>query len=141
MRILGIDPGETTGWGLLEGSRVLRVGEVKLPRIGEFLRDFEEVDVYVVEDYVQRPDYLMKGKRNNLWIPQHTAKIIGRVQQTAFLQGKPCILQQPSCKPAGYGFAGVKYVKGKKGTHMQDAVAHASFYWMTVGRNLENDSQ
>ena len=38
------------------------------------------------------------------------------------------VKQMPTTKPAGYGFLGKKYVKGKKEMHAWDSMAHLAFY-------------
>jgi hypothetical protein len=44
----------------------------------------------------------------------------------------PAIEQHRTNKPAGYGLAGIPYVKHNR-KHWQDAVAHAAFYLMGKG--------
>lgn len=120
----------------MENFTPLKLGEVKnsYTTFEDWLIKFaneHEIDVYVVEDFVFRP-----GFKEGQWKKTDDSKIIGCVRTIAKVHGKPCIEQPPAIKPVGYGMAGMKYVKGKSGTHMQDAVAHGVFYYRTKGIKL-----
>jgi hypothetical protein len=140
MKVLGIDPGKTTGWGLLDCSpverKVVRVGEWKEAEFEDellkILRE-EPVDALVIEDFVFRPNF-KEGK----WKTTEVSKLIGKASTCAKLFDCIYVEQPPAIKPVGYGMAKLKYVKGKRGTHMQDAVAHATYYYMTKGIKLGN---
>jgi len=132
MKILGIDPGKTTGLAMIEINP-----ETKKPRLiearacmdvsGIEYNDWlKEADHIVVEDFKVRPQKAERGSFN--WSQMETPKIIGSIQTLAKLLGKTIVLQQPSVKPMGYGYAHMVYVKGKQGTHIQDAAAHAMFF-------------
>lgn len=138
MKILGLDPGGTTGWALLEDSRVLRMGEWKekvfKDKLIAFLRD-SPVDVIVCEDFVFRP-----GFKEGKWKTAEVPKMIGVVELAAQMFECKFIVQAPSIKPVGYGMAGLKYTKGKAGMHMYDAAAHATYYYRTKGVKLGKSS-
>jgi hypothetical protein len=58
-----------------------------------------------------------------------TPQVIGSLTTLCkALERKAPVKQQPSIKPVGYAFAGMKYLAGKQGTHWQDALAHAVYY-------------
>jgi len=59
-------------------------------------------------------------------------RVIGLIQGVAEMEDRKFVLQEPAIKPMGFGWAGLKYVPGKKGTHSQDAVAHAVYYAVKV---------
>jgi hypothetical protein len=58
-------------------------------------------------------------------------RLLGALELTAALCDYKFVLQQRDRKPAGYGFAGAKYVRGKKGQHIQDSIAHVTYYAVT----------
>lgn len=102
-----------------------------------WLDENNTLDVLIVENYRIRPEPMTKG-RANVWSESHESQIIGGARMAASLFGFEIVIQEPDRKPAGYGYAGLQYVAGKKGTHMQDAVAHGAYWWMEVGRKRES---
>jgi len=138
INILGIDPGKTTGLVVLlinEETKKATLDKAwtsgDLTAI-EYNDDLKLADYIVVEDFKVRPGKAQKGSFD--WSPMETPKLIGSIQTLAALLGKKVILQQPTIKPMGYGFARMLYKKGKPGTHVQDAAAHAMYY--AVRHNL-----
>jgi hypothetical protein len=133
MKVLGLDPGGTTGWASVEAQKkrlaVLRMGTSRDATLADLDELFKEADVIVVEDFKVRPKMAVQGKFN--WNSMDTTRIIGAAQTLARIHKKKFVLQQPAVKPMGYGYAGLKYVPGKKGTHAQDAIAHACFFLVT----------
>lgn len=129
--ILGFDPGETTGVAHVLHGEVKAFAMLKGKEgLYTFLRETMptmSIDFVVVEDYIQRPDNMVRGKSHNQWTPQATAKYIGAITYAAELLGIRVVEQQPSIKPQGYKFAKLEYKPGKKGTHAFDAIAHAMY--------------
>lgn len=131
-RILGLDPGGTTGFCLVEseaigrptGHSIVDAGEIKRDQFFPWLQAWKTFDLthVVCEDWIQRPD-MASGR----WTPQDVAKQVGAISYRAFSLDCIYIELQPSDKPEGYRAAKMKYVKGKKGTHISDATAHALF--------------
>jgi len=131
-RILGVDPGGTTGFCLVEseaigrptGHRIIAVGEILSNDFFYWLQqwDSQELTHVVCEDWIQRPD-MASGR----WTPQSVAKQVGAISYRAFDLNCLYIELQPSDKPTGYKAAGLRYIKGKRGTHIEDATAHALF--------------
>lgn len=131
MRILGIDPGKNTGYAVIEviDKKIKATGLVgtdrdeKVDNIKDLIPD---VDVVVMEDFLIRPDKARKGyfDYNNMVAP----RVIGKIEMLCELHSVPLEKQQASLKPPAYGFANMKYQKGKKGMHWQDAFAHACYY-------------
>lgn len=137
MRTLSLDPGKTTGFAYLENRSPIKIGEVKnsYQVLGDWLIGFlnaNEVDILIIEDFVFRP-----GFKENQWKTTEVPKLIGQCQQIARERRLQIVIQQPSIKPVGYGQAGLKYVKGKRGMHREDAVAHGTFYWFKTGRHIK----
>lgn len=138
MKILGLDPGKTTGWALLENSTPLKIGEWKESEFEEELiklTDEEDIDVLVIEDFVFRP-----GFKEGKWKTTEVPKLIGCARVVARIKNIEFVEQAPAIKPIGYGMAKLKYVKGKRGMHKFDAVAHATYWWRTVGCKRKGSS-
>lgn len=130
MIILGIDPGQTTGWGLLrvEEKKItpINLGETKDTTLQEIADYFETADIVVCEDWKTRPKEARKGAfdYDKMIAPQ----VIGAVRLQSKLHDCRLVMQQASVKPPAYGFSGWEYVKGKKGMHKQDAFAHGVYF-------------
>lgn len=93
-----------------------------------------ELDVLIVENYRILPEDWQGKEKANVWSENHESQIIGMARFSCFESDIELVIQETSIKPAGYGYAGMRYVKGKKGMHMQDALAHGAFWWMEKGR-------
>ncbi len=134
-RILGIDPGDTTGAMLIEVDPKnrkppfphLRMENVPLTNFFEWVDYLDSevwrADIWVIEDFIARPSF-SQGVFQEL----PTAKQIGALLYRAHLLGVRVVLQQPSIKPTGYKLMNVKYIKGAKGRHMLDAGSHAVYF-------------
>lgn len=139
MKILGIDPGGTTGYSLIEVRDKeivpLAFGECKDKLLLKLVPHLQAADVIVYENFLLRPGMARSGAFD--WKSNITEQVIGSLKTLAALHGKEVAKpQEPAQKPVGYGFANLKYVPGKKGTHWQDAHAHAVFYAVKkVGAN------
>jgi len=130
-KILGIDPGKTTGWAniTLEGNKIeLGIfGNTKDTTLVDLIPDIKKADLVVYEAWLTRPKHLQRGAFD--WDPMITPQVIGSLLTLCKALERPePVKQQPSIKPVGYAFAGMKYVPGKQGMHWQDALAHAVFY-------------
>lgn len=128
MKYLGIDPGGTTGLALITVNDKRAVLSIIRKSKSETLKDardlFDEADVIICEDWKTRPKEAQEGAFN--YSSMSTPRVIGAVQVLA--EGKRFVLQQASIKPVGYGYANMKYVKGKQGMHVEDAIAHVMFF-------------
>jgi len=137
IKILGIDPGRNTGLAFIfiDDNKKPRLDRARVSKdltAVEYNDWINEADYIVVEDFLVRPAKAKVGSFD--WSPMETPKVIGSITTLANLAGKTIHLQQPTIKPVGYGFAQVKYQKGKKGLHIQDAAAHAMYF--AVKQNL-----
>lgn len=129
-----VDPGKTTGWARFYNGTLNMVGEVEFEDTWNWLRDLSP-DLFVVEDYIIRPGSI-QGGYNHQWNRGHALQIIGAIKYHATVEHCEMVLQQPAIKPLGYKFMGGEYVKGKKGQHMKDAVAHG-FYYLSKQENAK----
>jgi hypothetical protein len=131
VKILAIDPGKTTGWAEINvEDQVISLGifgNTKDTTLVELIPNIKEADVVVCEAWLTRPKNLQRGAFD--WDPMITPQVIGSLTTLCkALERKAPVKQQPSIKPVGYAFAGMKYLAGKQGTHWQDALAHAVYY-------------
>jgi hypothetical protein len=132
VKILGLDPGKTTGYMLIEldGQKITPTVHFGGEKNGEIMEEIvpliREADLVIIEDFLVRPDKARKGSfdYSSMVAPQVIGKIIQACQMTATKYEK----QPASVKPPAYGFSNQKYVPGKKGMHWQDAYAHAVYY-------------
>ena len=132
--VLGIDPGKTTGLGLIEVDGV----KISLQAIREsrdvscldYLDLLQKADRIIIENFRVRPMKARSGAFD--WDAMIAPQVIGAINAQLANLGKFSVLQDASVKPVGYGWSNQRYVKGKKGTHCQDAVAHAVFYAVKI---------
>lgn len=127
LNFTAVDPGGTTGWADFEDDTPVRGGEVSREEVTEFIVA-RSPDLWVVESYIIRPAALTGGYQHT-WNKGEALQIIGMIKAMAQLKGIPVIMQQPSIKPMAAKMAGLPYKKGKKGTHMFDAMLHGTYYW------------
>lgn len=134
-RVLGLDPGGTTGWALAtvvpeeRKFEWVKKGGVPMAGFNTFLRNaLQKVDCVACEDFIILPQEkrwnATREKANNLY----TAKLVGRVQFACWFFGKELMIFPPSRKPFGYKLNGLTYVKGKKNMHDYDGMAHARLF-------------
>lgn len=139
MRYAAIDPGGHTGWAIYHNDKPVQMGEILVSEdnFKVFFKWLEQenlhLDVLIVESYRNRPVEMTQGNANT-WSSNLESQIVGACRAWCWINKKELVLQQPSIKPVGYGMAGLKYVPNKKGQHMQDALAHGFYWYMTQGR-------
>lgn len=130
MKILGVDPGKSTGLALIQ------VNEKKMELLAlrtstdslclDWLDLLKAADLLAVESFELRPQKARSGSFD--WSDMLTPQVIGSVKTLAKMHEKEVVMQSPSVKPMGYAWSGQKYVPKKAGVHQQDALAHASYY-------------
>jgi len=140
VKIFACDPGESIGWGRIlfdEDSKRMSILGTGVEKIGsqptktcEFFREqTEDSDLFVVENYIVNPKVYGHTHQGDSGF---ALRQIGMLQMRAVELSKQIVLQMPTVKPPGYGFLGRKYVRGKKEQHGWDALAHATYYLVTV---------
>lgn len=144
MRILGADPGESTGIGILEinsskhmvlkhsGTYSRTDLYMKLPQL------LEGVTAVIIEDFKVRPNNARRGSFD--WSHLVPIQVIGAMHYASIQLEIPTHFQQPNLKPVGYAFLGAKYVRGAKNVHHLDALAHAAYFLVKNKYALPNDS-
>lgn len=141
MRVVGIDPGVSTGFftadfedGILKPFAVdVTRSQAEAEKMFRTLAETVKPDVWVIEDYVINP----KNSKGHVYSHRHTndlgvpLRLIGSATAEAQRQGAKVQMQLATAKPAGYGWMGKKYVRGKKEQHALDAKAHVVYYLVT----------
>jgi hypothetical protein len=130
VKILGIDPGKVTGLGMIEVDgktiKLVSMRESKDVTCSDYLDLLQEADQIVLEGFLTRPKNARAG--NFDWDDMVAPRVIGAVTALAHAFQKSLVIQQPAVKPVGYAWSNQRYVKGKKGQHVPDALAHAVYY-------------
>lgn len=130
--LFGIDPGETTGWAVVKfrtETRELKVvdfGESRDPTTFDLTDHIRNCDLMIVENFLVDPTKSRTGAFDHS--DMLTIQVIGALRLQARLHEKRVVLQSRSVKPVGYGYLRRTYVKGKRGMHTWDAMAHAVFW-------------
>ena len=137
--VLGIDPGKTTGWAQLEvvdkKIELRPFGETKDTTLTELIPLIRESDVIVYEAWLTRPKHLQRGAFD--WNPMIAPQVIGSLLTLCkVLEKQQVVKQQPSIKPVGFAFAGMKYESKTHQAHWKDALAHAMFYSVKILQGL-----
>ena len=127
-KFLSVDPGGTTGYAFFLDGKLESVGEVQFDNFNKWLLSIEPVDLIVVENYRIRPPNMTGGKFAHQWDKGETLRLIGRFELYCEQKSIPLIKQEPMVKPQGYKLMGKEYIKGKKGMHIFDAVAHGHVF-------------
>lgn len=139
----GIDPGEHIGFvaGTPQGEKLV-LDTVSIPFwndeqlygwMKDYIRDSSTDGgdfIIVCEDYIIDPRPKDRGGSgyNHQWDRGITLRQIGALRLLCEMKYWKLVLQPNFRKPAGYGYMGKKYVKGAKGQHTLDALAHLMFY-------------
>lgn len=144
-RVLALDPGETTGWCLMQlvkgNSDVLRAAEVRPSYCaGQVLTSPVEHAVTILTKLIdeQKPDHIVYEDykvyawktKDHSWASLHTPQLIGTIRTIASQKGIPTsceMAQQPKQfvtdeKLREWGI----YLRGLK--HARDAMKHAIYF-------------
>lgn len=130
MKIMGIDPGKTTGIAIIDIEhgkiRPIYFAECKDETLFDIQHLFGEVDLIVCEKFDIDPKFARAGKLDGDNMP--APRVIGAATLLAKMHKTRFELQSRTIKPVGYGLSNQLYQKGKAGMHNQDALAHAVFF-------------
>lgn len=134
-KILGIDPGVTTGYALIElqenPRRIIPTkffGNTKDMTLVDIRELIEEADYIVYEGWRTFKKHAQTGRLNFQTVPAE--QVIGSLKTLLRLRKTGYTVHEnlSGLKPVGYGYANMKYVPGKKGMHWQDALSHATYF-------------
>lgn len=135
MRVLGVDPGGTTGWWLYDGMTATDInGQVKFADMTAHLYDTTTTvgmiaDVVVIEDFA-----LLGGKAlAQIGSKFETCQVIGMYKLWAYGLGVPVVLQAPGIKPIAEKWSHIKVPSNHRLSHRFDAALHAVYYLVSVG--------
>lgn len=126
MKVLSLDPGGTTGFCTATDWAIDNVGEWSPSQLKVNLRDLvPQCNLVICEDYI-----INTKKHDHHMDKGDTLRYIGMIEYACWVNSVELVLQPNWIKPAASGFSGRKipYVKGKKGTHTQDALLHFVYY-------------
>lgn len=139
MKLFACDPGESIGYVSIsydletKQMTILNTGVQKFGGSSKvtarfFRAQVDDAALYVVENYVINPKVYGHSHQGDSGI---ALRQIGMLEMLAVERDAQVILQMPTVKPPGYGYLGKQYVRGKKGQHAFDALAHVVFYLVT----------
>lgn len=130
MKVLSIDPGDTTGWIYIEDpDTIMAYGNLKFDKITDFLGewDYEKnpIDVFLVEDFrVFNKSAVRNGDR------QRTTRVLGMVEVIAKMKKIRLVKQDSNVLPVAVRTTGIDPYKGKhKDTHWAFAYTHVAYYF------------
>jgi hypothetical protein len=132
MKIISFDPGQSTGWSVLdtdERPAFTMFGITRTPReLFDIFNKFEGFpDVVVCEDYHINPAAMRRGWAHQ-WDKGLTLRAIGAIEHFAYWNNSKFVLQQSSQLKVGCGFIGYKYVDKKHVPDNISAMAHGAFF-------------
>ena len=128
--VLGLDPGNTTGWALFKGSELVDCGQLPLPKtasIIDLLYSFDTLNQLVVEEYRIYPNRAKQHIGQDLFTP----RIIGAIEAFSHISNIPMHTQPASLGKSHFTDQRLKalhlYRKGMR--HANDAIRHVA-HWL-----------
>ncbi len=139
MKILGIDPGMTTGWAVAKVHEPDHFEWIVISDpLGIKYRDFNEwlwktvpkVDLVICEDYVLNPKVKKWTAAATMYNPLLTKGLVGRIEIACWHFEKKLILQEAHIKPFGFTLNKIRYPNKPSDPmrHHYDAKAHIRYY-------------
>lgn len=131
-KVLGLDPGKTTGYAQIGVSdrtfQLLSFGNTEDMTLVNIKHLIEDSDVVVYEGWRTFRKHAMAGRLNYQTVPAE--QVIGSLKTLLRLQTRQPVVKEnlSSILPVGYGWAGMHYHSGMKKIHWKDALAHAVHY-------------
>ena len=131
MRVLALDPGETTGWALFHGEILIEHGVISEGRNG-FIKwaktQMPEHDVLVMESFIVQPDFVGRADASEV-IGAAYALSDAPIKREQLRVSKMTLMRGDEKARFGWlrdrGFTGM--------THELDAVTHALLYLRATG--------
>jgi len=135
--VVGLDPGNTTGYSYWHGSALLESGELRLHKtanIVDLLYSFPSIDQFVVEEYRIYPNRAKQHIGHDLFTP----RIIGAVEAFAHIKNVPVHFQPASLGKSHFTDTRLKHLglfrKGHR--HANDAIRHVA-HWLIFTAAVE----
>jgi hypothetical protein len=142
-RILGLDPGETTGVCRFEATEVeyegiyscdytFALSQLETKEIGQSYEDLEDLVEGFKPDHIRAEEYRVYGwmADQHSWAVLHTPQWIGAIKVLAHLHSIPISFKLAQQAKAFWNDDNLKacglYIKGQK--HARDALRHTLFY-------------
>lgn len=135
MKVLAIDPGDTTGWCYIESpDTILGYGNLKYADLIEFIGDWDyserPIDVMLVEDYI-----VFDKKRIRFGDRQKTTRALGAIEVAARINKIKLVKQDSGVLPSAVKRTGIDPYKGShKKTHWAFAYTHAAYFFVLLGK-------
>lgn len=135
-QIVSFDPGEDTGWSVLEspGGHEIAHGIEDYQLMPNFLvkakglyGDFQEC---VIEDYALFKSKALAQSGSKL----KTVRVIGMIELWAYIYGIKVVYQSPQIKEIAQRWTGRKPPSDHSKSHDVDAFNHGIYYLYTQGR-------
>lgn len=137
-RILAIDPGQSTGWVVIEGRtatkpyfNLVNHGTVKGWTAYEALfKRASNIDVVVIEVFHARPEFLRRLAASKKWVRLEEPEKVGYAKGWCAAKGKLYVEQRPADMAIGHKLLPGTIHKSDSdpNRHWKDALAHAAVY-------------
>jgi hypothetical protein len=140
MKVLGIDPGMTTGWAVAaisEARDTFKWLTISTPEgipysgFNDWLwKTVPKVDLVIAEDYVLDPRVKKWDGARNMKNSLLTKGLVGRIELTCWHFHVNLVLQEAKVKPNGFRMNKIKYPNNPRDPmrHYYDAKAHIRHY-------------
>jgi hypothetical protein len=141
LQILGIDPGDMTGWSLVEdpGGHEIAHGMEHYNAMPVWLEQCiawcGPIHTVIVEDFALFKNKALAQAGSKLYAP----RVIGMIEYWAHLNQVGLVFQPPSIKPIAQKFTQRKPTGAHSKSHDIDAYNHA-IYWLTKQGRYEVDA-
>lgn len=127
INILSVDPGETSGWALLQkNGNCKQMGQLAFEPMMEFINNLvpEGIAVIVIEDFVvfRRKAQAQTGSRHK------TVQIIGALKSYALRHNIPVVMQGADIKKIAEKWSQIKPPADHAQSHQIDAFNHGFYY-------------
>jgi hypothetical protein len=134
--VLGVDPGYTTGWSLVDIATGDEHGwrHIKFPDMAEHLAQLEPTGWHISDIVIE--DFTLLGGKALAQTGSHfeTVQVIGMFRLWAVYTGTPVHMQPPSIKTIAEKYTGVKPRGAHDKNHHVDAFNHACYWLRTQGK-------
>ena len=130
-KIIGVDPGDTTGIAIFESNGIFDTfGQMSTEEVEQFVTDYAEpVFLVVVEDFTLQRGRAVQQSGSKM----KASQVIGMMRIFAAHKGARLIMQDPSKKDDGARLSQKFPPKNHAASHAVDAYNHAFFRMHQMG--------